>query len=54
MAFKVATHEIFMNLDNVTGNRGKLSEYYDKREPNSIGYVKQFTFFPNLMYRVNF
>ncbi len=48
------THEIFMNLDNVTDHKGKLSEYYDEDEPNSIGYATQFGFFPNLMYRVYF
>ena len=49
-----ATHELFLILDNVTGNRGRSGEYYDTAEPNSIGYVKQFGFFPNLMYRVYF
>ncbi len=49
-----ATHELFLNLDNVTNNKGKISEYYDESEPNSIGYLAQFGFFPNLMYRVYF
>ncbi|MES2731923.1 MAG: TonB-dependent receptor [Bacteroidota bacterium] len=49
-----ATHEIFINLDNITDTKGKLSEYYDKNEPNSIGYITQFGLFPNLMYRVYF
>lgn len=49
-----ATHELFINLDNVTDHKGKISEYYDEREPGSIGYVTQFGFFPNLMYRVYF
>ncbi len=49
-----ATHEIFINLDNITDTKGRISEYYDKSQPNSIGYVKQFGFFPNLMYRVYF
>ena len=48
------THEIFVNLDNVTGVKGKLSEYYDTNKPNSTGYITQFGFFPNLMYRVYF
>lgn len=48
------THELFLNLDNVTNNKGKISEYYDENEPESIGYVTQFGFFPNLMYRVYF
>ncbi len=49
-----ATHEIFINLDNITNNKGKISEFYDESEPNSIGYNTQFGFFPNLMYRIYF
>lgn len=49
-----ATHEIFINLDNLTNTKGKLSEHYDEKEPNSVGYVTQFGLFPNLMYRVYF
>ena len=49
-----ASHELFLNLDNVTDNKGKISEYYDENEPNSVGYMTQFGFFPNLMYRVYF
>ena len=49
-----ATHEIFINLDNITNYVGKLSEYYDESKPDSIGYITQFGFFPNLMYRVYF
>lgn len=49
-----ATHEIFLNLDNITHNKGKITEFYDESEPNKIGYMTQFGFFPNLMYRVYF
>ncbi|MCC6460546.1 MAG: TonB-dependent receptor [Saprospiraceae bacterium] len=49
-----ATHELFLNLDNITNNKGKITEFYDESEPNKIGYMKQFGFFPNLMYRVYF
>ena len=48
------THELFLNLENITDTRGKLSEYYDETQPNKIGYVRQFGLFPNLMYRVYF
>jgi hypothetical protein len=48
------THELFLNLDNITNNKGKISEFYDEAEPNKIGYMTQFGFFPNLMYRVYF
>jgi hypothetical protein len=49
-----ATHEIFLNLDNITGHKGKLSEYYDENQPGSIGYTTQFGLFPNLLYRIYF
>lgn len=49
-----ATHEIFINLDNLTNTKGRLAEYFDADEPDNIGYATQFGFFPNLMYRVYF
>lgn len=49
-----ATHEIFLNIDNITDHRGKISEYYDADEPNKTGYVTQFGIFPNLLYRIYF
>ena len=48
------THELFVNLENITNSRARISEYYDESEPNKIGYVRQFGAFPNLMYRVYF
>ena len=48
------THELFLDLINLTNNTGKINEYYDENEQSSIGYVSQFGFFPNLMYRVYF
>jgi hypothetical protein len=48
------THELFITLDNITDNKGKLSEYYDENKPGKIGYVKQFGLYPNLMYRLYF
>ncbi|NQX96384.1 MAG: TonB-dependent receptor [Flavobacteriales bacterium] len=48
------TYELWFNLDNITNSQGKLSEYYDESEPNSIGYTTQFGFFPNMMFRVYF
>jgi hypothetical protein len=48
------THEIFINLDNITNSMGQLTEFYDESEPNSVGHVTQFGLFPNLMYRVYF
>lgn len=48
------THEIFLDLQNLTNNTNRIYEYYNESEPNSIGYLRQFGFFPNLMYRVYF
>lgn len=48
------THEFYLNIDNATNSRGRLTEYYDEREPGKVGYVKQFGMFPNLIYRIYF
>lgn len=49
-----ATHELLLNIDNLTNSRAKISEFYDESEPGSIGYLTQFGTFPNLLYRVYF
>lgn len=51
---KKSTHELFLNIDNVTDYKGQISEYYDVDAEGSVGYVTQFGIFPNLMYRVYF
>jgi hypothetical protein len=48
------THEIVLDLQNITNHDGKMTEYYDVSKPNNIGYTSQGTLFPNIMYRVNF
>lgn len=48
------THEIFLDLPNITNRKGRLYEYYDVNKPNKIGYVTQMPLLPNLMYRVYF
>ena len=48
------THEIFLDLMNITDNKSRISEYYDGSKPDKVGYLTQFGFFPNLMYRVYF
>lgn len=52
--FPRATHELFLDLINLTNNQARMSEYYDEREANKTAYARQFGFFPNLMYRVYF
>ncbi|MDP3685098.1 MAG: TonB-dependent receptor, partial [Ignavibacteria bacterium] len=48
------THEIFLDIPNITNRQGRLYEYYDVNKPNKIGYVTQMPLLPNLMYRVYF
>jgi hypothetical protein len=49
-----ATHEIFLDLNNLTNYQSKLTEYYDASKPDKIGYIMQGNLMPNLMYRVYF
>jgi hypothetical protein len=49
-----ATHEIFLDLMNLTNSQARMAEYYDTSKPGNVGYTTQFGFFPNLMYRVYF
>ncbi|WP_159468338.1 TonB-dependent receptor [Dyadobacter sp. 3J3] len=49
-----ATHELFLNLDNVSNAQGKITEYYDPSKPGSIGHTTQRGLVPNLMYRLYF
>jgi hypothetical protein len=51
---KKATHEIFLDLNDITNNQGRLTEYYDAAKPGKIDHITQGTFMPNLMYRVYF
>ncbi|PKL88341.1 MAG: TonB-dependent receptor [Ignavibacteriae bacterium HGW-Ignavibacteriae-2] len=48
------THEIFLDLPNITNQRSRLYEYYDASKPDKVGYVTQAACLPNLMYRVYF
>jgi len=50
----MATHEIFLDLMNLTNGQARMAEYYDVSKPGKVGYTTQFGFFPNLMYRVYF
>ncbi len=43
-----ATHEIFLDLMNITDSKGRISEYYDVNKPGKVGYITQFGFFPEL------
>ncbi len=51
---KNTTHELFLNLENITNNKGRLTEFYDTTTPEKVGYTTQFGLLPNLMYRVYF
>ena len=49
-----ATHEIFLDMMNLTNSKGRVAEYYDVNKPGKVGYITQFGMFPNLMYRIYF
>jgi hypothetical protein len=49
-----ATHEIFLDLMNLTNSQARMAEYYDTSKPGNVSYTTQFGFFPNLMYRIYF
>ena len=49
-----ATHELFLDLMNLTNGKARMAEYYDAGKPGKVGYSTQFGFFPNLMYRIYF
>ncbi len=48
------THELFLNLDNLTNTKGKLTEYYDSGKQGLVGHTSQRGLVPNLMYRLYF
>ncbi|MDF1695774.1 MAG: TonB-dependent receptor [Saprospiraceae bacterium] len=48
------THEFFLTLENITNNKGKLTEYYDSDSPEQVGHTTQFGLLPNFMYRLYF
>lgn len=47
-----STHELFLNIENLTNYKGKLTEYYDTSSSNGISHTTMFGILPNLMYRV--
>ena len=51
---KNTTHELFLNLENITNNKGRLTEFYDATAADNVGHTTQFGLLPNLMYRVYF
>jgi hypothetical protein len=49
-----ATHEIYLDLQNITNSQARISEYYDAGKPGKVEYLRAMSAFPNLMYRVYF
>ncbi len=49
-----ATHEIYLDLQNITNSQARISEYYDAGKPGKVDYLRAMPAFPNLMYRVYF
>ena len=58
MSYKIerpsTTHEFFINLENITNHKGKLTEYYNSKAPDLVGHTTQFGLLPNFMYRLYF
>jgi len=48
------THELYLDLQNLTNYKAKLSEYYDANVPGSVSYTTDMGFFPNIMYKIYF
>jgi hypothetical protein len=48
-----ATHEILVDIVNVTNNKSRIDEYYNSNIQN-IDYDKQLNIIPNIMYRIHF
>lgn len=51
---KKTTHELFLNIDNLTNNQARLREYYDVDEPDGVAYEQQVGIIPNFLYRIYF
>jgi len=51
---KKTTHELFLNIDNLTNNQARLREYYDVDEPGGVAYERQVGILPNFLYRIYF
>ena len=51
---KNTTHELFLNIDNITNHQARLREYYDVNEPDGVAYEKQIGLLPNFLYRIYF
>lgn len=49
-----SSHEIFLNLENITNNKGRLTEFYAPEVDGQVDYTTQFGLLPNLMYRIYF
>lgn len=52
--FKNTTHELFLNIDNITNHRARLTEYYDAKAADGIGNERQVGSIPNFLYRIYF
>ena len=43
-----ATHEIFLDLMNLTNSQARMAEYYDESKPDKVGYTTSVWIFPKL------
>ena len=49
-----ATHEFTLDIINLFNNKAKIYEFYNPRFENNIGYARQLSLLPNILYRVHF
>jgi hypothetical protein len=48
------TSELFLNIENLTNNKPRLSEFYDPEAAGNVGHLTPLGVFPNMMYRLYF
>lgn len=48
------THEFSIDVINALNNKARVFEFYNPREDNNVGYSRQLSLLPNILYRVHF
>jgi hypothetical protein len=54
ITMRKVTHELMLDIGNITNYTPKISEYYNASKPNAITYITQLDRYPFLQYRINF
>ncbi|MCB0644761.1 MAG: TonB-dependent receptor, partial [Phaeodactylibacter sp.] len=48
------THELYLNIDNLTNSQARMREFYNVNEPGGVAYERQVGIIPNFLYRIYF